>query len=124
MVAFLRGLFILLVLLAIAVVGLVFVFKDADIPDSVLAAKYGQAPSKFITLASGAHVHYRDQGVATGPALVLLHGSNASLHTWERWNGRSAHVSSLRFPHHASNANARRSARSTGRLTFFRRLCV
>ena len=85
MVGFMRGLLVLLGLLAIVVVGLVFAFKDPDIPDSVLVAKYGQAPSKFITLASGAHVHYRDQGVATGATLVLLHGSNASLHTWEPW---------------------------------------
>jgi len=86
MVRFLRGLFILVLLLAAAVVAGVFAFKDADIPDGVLVAKYGQAPSQFLTLtATGAHVHYRDQGIASGPALVLLHGSNASLHTWEPW---------------------------------------
>src|SRR6185436_10636391 len=86
MVAFLRGLFVLLVLLAISVVAVVVIFKDPDIPDGVLRAKYGQVPpSKYITLASGAKVHYRDQGVATGPTLVLLHGSSASLHTWEPW---------------------------------------
>ena len=103
MVAFLRGLFILLVLLAVAVVGLVFVFRDADIPDSVVTAKYGQAPSKFITLASGAHVHYRDQGVATGPALVLLHGSNDSLHAWEPWVkvlGNEFRIVSVDLPSH------------------------
>jgi pimeloyl-ACP methyl ester carboxylesterase len=47
--------------------------------------KYGKPPSQFITLPSGATVHYRDQGQRNGPALVLLHGSNASLHTWEPW---------------------------------------
>jgi pimeloyl-ACP methyl ester carboxylesterase len=30
-------------------------------------------------------VHVRDQGNTDGPAIVLLHGSNASLHTWEPW---------------------------------------
>ena len=85
MVSFLRALFILIVVLVIAGVVAANVFKDPDIPDSVLVQKYGQPPSKFMTLASGAHVHYRDQGLATGSALVLLHGSNASLHTWEPW---------------------------------------
>jgi pimeloyl-ACP methyl ester carboxylesterase len=47
--------------------------------------KYGGAPSKFIKLPSGAEAHYRDQGNAAGIPLVLLHGSNASLHTWEPW---------------------------------------
>ena len=28
-------------------------------------------------------IHYRDEGI--GPALILLHGSNSSLHTWEGW---------------------------------------
>jgi pimeloyl-ACP methyl ester carboxylesterase len=47
--------------------------------------KYGGPPSQFVDLPSGAKAHYRDQGNAQGPALVLLHGSNASLHTWEPW---------------------------------------
>src|SRR5262249_15404052 len=29
--------------------------------------------------------HYRDQGQPNGMPVVLLHGSNASLHTWEPW---------------------------------------
>jgi pimeloyl-ACP methyl ester carboxylesterase len=50
-----------------------------------LLPKYGQAPSQFIELAGGAVAHVRDQGRMDGPALVLVHGSNASLHTWEPW---------------------------------------
>jgi pimeloyl-ACP methyl ester carboxylesterase len=85
MVAFLRGLLILIVLLAVVVVGAMVAFYDPDMSDADLVAKYGQPPSQFITLPSGARVHYRDQGQRNGPALVLLHGSNASLHTWEPW---------------------------------------
>lgn len=85
MVAFLRGLLVLIFIFAIVAVGAVVVFSDADIPHAELVAKYGQAPSQFITMPSGAQVHYRDQGQRNGPPLVLLHGSNASLHTWEPW---------------------------------------
>lgn len=56
-----------------------------DIAREELVAKYGQKPSQFLTLPSGDVVHWRDQGVPAGPAIVLLHGSNDSLHTWEAW---------------------------------------
>lgn len=67
-------------------IGAAFLFLgDPEVPRDVLMQKYGQPPSQFIDLPSGAKAHYRDQGNASGPALVLLHGSNASLHTWEPW---------------------------------------
>lgn len=67
-------------------IGLAFLFLgDPEVPRDALMSKYGQAPSQFIDLPSGAKAHYRDQGNKDGPALVLLHGSNASLHTWEPW---------------------------------------
>jgi pimeloyl-ACP methyl ester carboxylesterase len=82
---FFRGLLILIVLIAIAGAALVAIFRDPELPHSILAVKYGNGASQFVTLPSGANVHYRDQGNRNGPALVLLHGSNASLHTWEPW---------------------------------------
>ena len=85
MVAFLRGILILIAILALVAVGAVAAFSDPDVSDAELVMKYGQPPSQFITLGSGARAHYRDQGQRNGPALVLLHGSNASLHTWEPW---------------------------------------
>jgi pimeloyl-ACP methyl ester carboxylesterase len=86
MVSFFRGLFVLVVLLVIGGLLVVNFYGDPDMPDAVLVTKYAPTPpSQFITLPSGAHVHFRDQGVAGAPVLVLLHGSNASLHTWERW---------------------------------------
>lgn len=103
MVRFLRGLLILLGLVVIAAAALVAVFRDPDIPDALLVAKYGQAPSQFLTLPSGARVHYRDQGNKSGPALVLLHGSNASLHTWEPWVqilGNEFHIVTFDLPSH------------------------
>ena len=57
----------------------------SDIPHEVLAEKYATGASDFIDLPSGASAHYRTQGNRDGQTLVLLHGSNASLHTWEPW---------------------------------------
>lgn len=70
----------------IVVTGLLF-YKHwtPDISHSELAAKYATGASDFIELPSGAKAHYRIQGNDKGPTVVLLHGSNASLHTWEGW---------------------------------------
>jgi pimeloyl-ACP methyl ester carboxylesterase len=81
----LRGLLILLAVLLFAGIGLLVLLSDPDVRDVEARARYAQPPSQFVTLPSGATVHYRDQGQRNGPALVLLHGSNASLHTWEPW---------------------------------------
>lgn len=81
----LRGMLILLAVVIFAVIGLLVFLSDSDVRDIEAREKYGKPPSQFITLPSGATVHYRDQGQRNGPALVLLHGSNASLHTWEPW---------------------------------------
>jgi pimeloyl-ACP methyl ester carboxylesterase len=53
-----------------------------EIPAATAEARYASPASRFIAV-DGMRVHYRDRGA--GPALVLLHGSNSSLHTWEGW---------------------------------------
>lgn len=64
---------------------LVYVGWASDIPHDVLAEKYATGASEFIDLPSGARAHYRMQGNRSGKTIVLLHGSNSSLHTWEPW---------------------------------------
>jgi pimeloyl-ACP methyl ester carboxylesterase len=59
-----------------------------DIPVKELRAKYGNAESEFVRLDNGLTVHLRDEGPKDAPAIILLHGSNASLHTWEQWTAR------------------------------------
>src|SRR5262252_3324744 len=54
-----------------------------DIPLETLKQRYAQSPSKFMQL-HGLSVHYRDEG--SGLPLVLLHGTGASLHTWQGWS--------------------------------------
>jgi pimeloyl-ACP methyl ester carboxylesterase len=75
-----------LVVLVAAALGLSYAFlADPDVPRDVLVQKYGQPPSQFTELPSGATAHFRDQGNRDAPTVILLHGSNASLHTWEPW---------------------------------------
>jgi len=54
-----------------------------DIPLETLKQRYAQPPSKFMQLGR-LSVHYRDEG--SGPPLVMLHGTGASLHTWQGWS--------------------------------------
>ena len=59
-----------------------FMLYSPDIPQEILKGKYALAPSKFLKL-DGMEVHYRVEG--SGPALVLIHGTSSSLHTWDGW---------------------------------------
>jgi pimeloyl-ACP methyl ester carboxylesterase len=49
-----------------------------------MKAKYGGDTVQFVAASEGLNVHYRDEGSPNGPALVLIHGSSASLQTWEK----------------------------------------
>ncbi|MBC5993479.1 alpha/beta fold hydrolase [Pontibacter cellulosilyticus] len=53
-----------------------------DIPAEELNTKYTTPASKFISIA-GANLHYRDEG--QGTPIILLHGTAASLNTWDGW---------------------------------------
>jgi len=64
---------------------LLYVGWTPDIPHDELTTKYATGASDFIDLPSGTKAHYRVQGNDTGPTVLLLHGSNASLHTWDGW---------------------------------------
>jgi pimeloyl-ACP methyl ester carboxylesterase len=47
-----------------------------------LEKKYTNSASRFI-LIDGNRVHYRDEG--EGEAIILIHGTASSLHTWDQW---------------------------------------
>ncbi len=90
-------------LVLVIVLGVCDSVTTADLPPAMLIVKYGSRPSKFMRLPSGARVHYRDRGNPSAPALLLLHGSNSSLHTWEPWVARlssSFRVVTLDLPGH------------------------
>lgn len=59
--------------------------RAPDRPVESLVARWAPPPSDFLDL-DGQLVHYRDEGPRADPLpLVLLHGTSASLHTWEGW---------------------------------------
>lgn len=50
-----------------------------------LAARWAPAPSSWLDVG-GMRVHVRDEGPRSDPhPIVLLHGTSASLHTWDGW---------------------------------------
>ncbi len=73
-----------IILAAVLIGGFAFGYTP-DTDPVTMKTKYAGGSSRFMDLGRGLSVHYRDQGNPEGPALVLIHGSNASLHTWEPW---------------------------------------
>ena len=69
----------------IVVVGALWFFSEPDIPREILETKYAVPPSRFLTLPEGTRAHIRDRGPRDALPIVLIHGSNASLYTWEPW---------------------------------------
>ncbi len=77
-----KTIFKILVLLFLLTAILFAIAYQPDIPVEELKAKYANAESKFLPLG-GMDVHYRIEG--QGHPLVLIHGTGASLHTWDEW---------------------------------------
>lgn len=69
-----------LVFTACVIVGISACAESFNAKD--LEEKYADASSQFIEL-DGNRIHYRDEG--EGEAIVLLHGTASSLHTWDSW---------------------------------------
>jgi pimeloyl-ACP methyl ester carboxylesterase len=83
-----RGIrYVPVVIAGLLVFGAAWVF-EGDLPAAQVDTRYTNAASQFLTLPNGVRVHYRDEGQPDGPPVVLVHGSNASLHTWEPWVAR------------------------------------
>jgi pimeloyl-ACP methyl ester carboxylesterase len=105
MLRFIKWLFILLLA---ALAALFFWGYAPDTDAAQMERKYGSAASRFAKLEPGLRVHYRDEGKQDGPVLVLIHGSNASLHTWEQWVGilgKDYRIISLDLPGHGLTGN-------------------
>lgn len=75
---------ILASLLLFSLIALAIIWAP-DKPVSELKTRWAQPPSQFVDVA-GMQVHLRDEGPRDDPApIVLLHGTSASLHTWQGW---------------------------------------
>lgn len=99
-----RGLLLGLAVMAGLLAVLWAVFATPDMPAATLKAKYANAASQFVELSPGTTIHMRDEGPKDGFPVVLVHGSNASLHTWEPWvqrlTARGYRVVTLDLPAH------------------------
>lgn len=90
------------VLLIVVVVGaygyLQLAFAEPGRPVEQLTERWAKPPSQFMSL-SGMQVHFRDEGPKEDPVpIILLHGTSASLHTWNGWTEVLAeHHRVLRF---------------------------
>ncbi len=63
--------------------------REPDRAVSTLVGRWAPAPSDFVEI-KGQIVHLRDEGPRSNgtdgpPPIVLIHGTSASLHTWEGW---------------------------------------
>jgi len=74
------ALFLCVLVLLCAMAGL----YTPDKPRAALEAVYAKPPSMFVQVA-GVRLHLRDTGPRDAPAVILLHGFGASLHTWDAW---------------------------------------
>lgn len=75
-------------MLVIALLAAAFWLLEADRPAAEIDARYSSAASQWLPLPDGGRLHYRDEGDPDGLPLVLVHGSSASLHTFEPWVAR------------------------------------
>jgi len=98
MKTFLKFFGLLFGLLLLVTIGFTAMNWAPDIPVTELKEKWAYPNSKFIEV-DGMEVHYRING--TGEPLILIHGTAASLHTWEEWTKileKDFQVISLDFP--------------------------
>jgi pimeloyl-ACP methyl ester carboxylesterase len=74
------------VLLLVLTIGTAFILSWApDRSVEELSARWAPPPSEFVRIG-GMRVHLRDEGPRDGATpVVLLHGTSASLHTWDGW---------------------------------------
>lgn len=80
--------YLLPLLLIAALAAAFFLLRTPDTDPAAMLAKYGGDAARFAEGPDGLRIHYRDQGASDGVPIVFIHGSSASLHTWEPLAGR------------------------------------
>ena len=71
--------------LALVLLAAFLVLRVPDTDAGAMYAKYGTPPSQMLGIDGTRRVHVRDEGPRDAPVVILLHGSNADLHTWHAW---------------------------------------
>jgi len=97
-----------------------------DLDPWAVEARWADERSRFLDL-DGARVHYRTEGEGDGdrPALLLVHGTFASLHTWDPWLDRLAddyRVVSVDLPGHGLTGPHDGGYRMTDLVAFLERV--
>ena len=77
-----------LLVLALLLGGAIVLAWTPDRDPAALEKRYARSPRDFLALPNRQRVHVRDEGPRGAPVIVLLHGSNSSLHTWDPWTQR------------------------------------
>jgi len=110
-----RSLRIISLLIVAALIAAVLFSISLDTSFEDMTALYGDENSQFLNLPSGSQVHLRDEGNPDGPPLIMLHGSNSSLQTWERWVdllGSDYRMISIDLPGHGLTGRTTRNSYS------------
>lgn len=101
-------------IIAVVLIVALALLYTPDTDKQAMFRKYGAPPSRFVNVGAQT-VHYRDEGPRDAPVIVLLHGSNSDLHTWDAWTARlSAKYRVIRFDqigHGLTGANPARDYR-------------
>ncbi len=67
----------------VAIFAALWLLRTPDTDPAAMTKKYTNPASKFVENAEGLRVHYRDEGNPDGVPIIFLHGTSASLHTFE-----------------------------------------
>jgi pimeloyl-ACP methyl ester carboxylesterase len=82
---FLKYCFYLLLILAASLTIYIYMNQAPDKSVEELSQRWAQPPSQFLNIV-GMNIHLRDEGPKTDQEpIVLIHGTGASLHTWDGW---------------------------------------
>jgi len=66
------------------IIGVLALWRG-DVARADAEAQFADGASAFLDAGATGRIHYRDQGPRGAPPVVLVHGTGASLHTWEPW---------------------------------------
>jgi len=94
--------------------------RGPDIPYETLEARYAKDDSHFVDLPGGYRAHYRENGAANLPLLVLLHGFGDSFTTWDGWVDElkpNFHIIAVDFPAPEGPVNTTHSPALTSKST-------
>ncbi|MES1199991.1 MAG: alpha/beta hydrolase [Pseudomonadota bacterium] len=75
---------LLALIVLIVAVGVALLWRP-DIPYATLETRYATPTSHFIDLPDGVRAHYRDDGKADAPVVLLVHGFGDSFLSWTPW---------------------------------------